>query len=362
MENNTLKRFMELLSVPSKTYHEDRMVNYLMGVISKMDGVSVYNDDYGNIYATKGILATGYYPMFIAHTDTVHEMVEEIIVVKTLLPKPNTFGMTFDPTVQHKSLKAITPDGDPTGIGGDDKCGIFICLELLEKLEYCKVGLFVSEETGCVGSSKCDVNFLNDVGYAVQFDAPGDALITELCSGVRLFEQNGEFINQVLPVIESAMGTKMFRQSHPYTDVSQIKKKGDFSCINISCGYYNMHTPNEFIVVEDVEKAIDAGLNIVEKLGYNKFEYSYEKPSHLQYGLFNLGDMGDEDEDDEMDNPPFDTDDFELDMDFNKAIYYEGLLSIIDKETNTSVVLTETEIEDLYNQLREVMTKRYWDY
>jgi len=123
-----------------------------------------------------------------------------------------------------------------------------------------------------------------------------------------------------------------------------------------------MHTPNEFIVVEDVEKAIDAGLNIVEKLGYNKFEYSYEKPSHLQYGLFNLGDMGDEDEDDDMDNPPFDTDDFELDMDFNKAIYYEGLLSIIDKETNTSVVLTETEIEDLYNQLREVMTKRYWDY
>jgi di/tripeptidase len=60
MENNTLKRFMELLSVPSKTYHEDRMVNYLMGVITKMDGVSVYNDDYGNIYATKGILTSGY--------------------------------------------------------------------------------------------------------------------------------------------------------------------------------------------------------------------------------------------------------------------------------------------------------------
>ena len=74
---------------------------------------------------------------------------------------------------------------------------------------------------------------------------------------------------------------------------------------------YNMHTPNEFIVVEDVEKAIEAGLNIVEKLGYNKFEYRYEKPSHLQYGLFNLGDMGDEDEDDDMDNPPFDTDDFD---------------------------------------------------
>jgi hypothetical protein len=74
-----------------------------------------------------------------------------------------------------------------------------------------------------------------------------------------------------------------------------------------------------------------------------------------------LGDTGDEDDDD-IDNPPFDTDDFELDMDFNKAIYHDGLLSIIDKETNTCVVLTETEIEDLYNHLREVMTRRYWDY
>jgi hypothetical protein len=77
-----------------------------------------------------------------------------------------------------------------------------------------------------------------------------------------------------------------------------------------------------------------------------------------------LGDTSDDedDDDDDIDNPPFDTDDFELDMDFNRAIYQDGLLSIIDKENDSSVVLTETEIEDLYNQLREVMTRRYWDY
>lgn len=359
MENNTLERFMELLSVPSKTYREDRMVNYLMGVISKMEDVSVYSDDMGNIYATKGILATGYYPLFIAHTDTVHEMIDDIIVVKTELPKPNTFGMTYNPTVLHKSLKAIDNDGNPTGIGGDDKCGIFICLELLRKLENCKVALFVSEETGCVGSSKCDVDFLKDVGYAVQFDAPGDGLITEICSGVRLYQKDGEFINKVLPIIETNMGTKMLRQSHPYTDVSQVKKKADFSCINISCGYYNMHTANEFIVIEDVERAIEAGIGIVENLGYNKFEYEYEKPNFLQYGLFNLGDT---DDDEEEDSFSMGDEDFELDLDYNTISYQDGMLSITDKDLDISVVLTDSEVEELYNRLREVMTKRYWDY
>jgi len=313
MENNTLERFMELLSVPSKTYREDRMVNYLMGVISKMEDVSVYSDEMGNIYATKGILATGYYPLFIAHTDTVHEMIDDIIVVKTELPKPNTFGMTYNPTVLHKSLKAIDNDGNPTGIGGDDKCGIFICLELLRKLENCKVALFVSEETGCVGSSKCDVDFLKDVGYAVQFDAPGDGLITEICSGVRLYQKDG---------------------------------------------YYNMHTANEFIVIEDVERAIEAGIGIVENLGYNKFEYQYEKPNFLQYGLFNLGDTDDEEED----SFNMGDEDFELDLDYNTISYQDGLLSITDKDLDISVVLTDSEVEELYNRLREVMTKRYWDY
>ena len=81
MDNVTLNRFKELLSVPSKTYQEDQMVEYISWVLDSMEGVEYYTDEMNNIYATKrqdGF--NGYFPMFVAHTDTVHSLVDEIVV------------------------------------------------------------------------------------------------------------------------------------------------------------------------------------------------------------------------------------------------------------------------------------------
>jgi hypothetical protein len=176
-----------------------------------------------------------------------------------------------------------------------DKCGIFICLELLKQLDKVKIGLFVSEETGCHGSSKCDENFLKDVGYITQYDAPGNHLISEICSGVRLFDREGEFFTKTLKVIEESFGNEMLVQSHPYTDVSQLKKKADVSCINMSCGYYNMHSNQEFVSIEDVRRAIEAGKNMVKELGYKKYEYVYKPIVYTPQTVMNsLIDIDDE--------------------------------------------------------------------
>ena len=271
-----IDKFKELLSVPSKTYQEEDMVEYICNELDSIEGVTYYRDDMMNIYATKGDLEEGeYYPMFIAHTDTVHTKIDKIVVKEEKLIRPDTFGKSFgDDKVD--CLKAYTEDGSPTGIGGDDKCGIFICLELLKQLDKVKIGLFVSEETGCHGSSKCDENFLQDVGYITQYDAPGNHLISEICSGVRLFERDSEFFIKSLDIITTCFGNEMLIQSHPYTDISQLKKKIDVSCINISCGYYNMHSNQEFISIDDVCRAIEVGKNMVNTLGYKKYEYEYK--------------------------------------------------------------------------------------
>ena len=271
-----LEKFKELLSVPSKTYQEEDMVEFICNELDEIPGVSYYRDKMMNIYATKGELSEGeFYPMFIAHTDTVHQKVDKIIVKEENLIRPNTFGKQFD-NKEVFCLKAYTEEGNPTGIGGDDKCGIFICLELLRSLDKVKIGLFVSEETGCHGSSNCDETFLKDVGYITQYDAPGNHLITEICSGVRLFERESEFFQKTLPLIENGFGGEVFVQSHPYTDISQLKKKSDVCCINMSCGYYNMHTAQEFVSIEDVEKAIEIGKNMVLSLGLKKYKYEYK--------------------------------------------------------------------------------------
>ena len=282
-----LDKFKELLSVPSKTYQEEDMVEYLCNELDTIPGVSYYRDDMMNIYATKGELNEGeYYPMFIAHTDTVHHKVDKMMIIQENLVRPNTFGKQFD-EVKVPCLKAYAEDGLPTGIGGDDKCGIFICLELLKTLDKVKIGLFVSEETGCHGSSQCDESFLQDVGYITQYDAPGNHLISEICSGVRLFERDSEFFTKTLKVIEDGFENEMLIQSHPYTDISQLKKKIDVSCINMSCGYYNMHSDQEFVSIGDVEKSILIGQNMVKELGYKKYKYEYKPIVYTQQTVMN---------------------------------------------------------------------------
>lgn len=290
-----LNKFKELLSVPSKTYQEDKMVEYLLGELSQMEGVDVVCDEHKNIYVTKGTLDEGeYYPMFISHTDTVHNIVDEIIVKEEYLLRPYTFGKDFG-NEQVLCLKAYDTGDKPTGIGGDDKCGIYICLELLRQLDKVKIALFVSEETGCHGSKMVDLEFLKDVGYCTQYDAPGDHLISYSCFGTVLFDKDGEFFKLALESITEGFKNEMMVQSHPYTDIMMIKQKSDLSCINMSCGYYNMHTANEFICIDDVERAIVAGKNMVDKLGFKKYELKYE-PSKPIFKKSIIVDEDDEDD------------------------------------------------------------------
>lgn len=270
-----INKFKELLSVPTKTYKESKMVEFLVNYLT-IEGYDWNRDEYNNVYVTKGTLDEGeFYPMFISHTDTVHELIDQINVKEEYLVRPYTFGKDFG-TEQSLCLKAYDNDENPTGIGGDDKCGIFICLELLQKLNKVKVAFFVSEETGCHGSKMVDTEFLKDVGYCVQYDAPGDHLISYSCFGTILYDMDGKFFKTALSSITKSFGNEMLVQSHPYTDIMMIKQKSDLSCLNMSCGYYNMHTKNEFVCLDDVERAITAGLNLVKDLGLQKYEFKYE--------------------------------------------------------------------------------------
>jgi putative aminopeptidase FrvX len=335
-----LNKFKELLSVPSKTYQEEDMVEYICNELDMIPGVSYYRDEMLNVYATKGKLNEGeYYPMFIAHTDTVHQKVDKIIIKEENLIRPNTFGKQFNNQMV-PCLKAYTEDNKPTGIGGDDKCGIFICLELLKTLDKVKIGLFVSEETGCHGSSKCDVNFLQDVGYITQYDAPGNHLITEICSGVRLFERDSEFFNKTLKVIEDGFKNEMFIQSHPYTDISQLKKKIDVCCINMSCGYYNMHTNQEFISIDDVKNAIIVGQNMVKVLGYKKYQYEYKPIVYTSETVMN--------------SLVQDNDDFQVhQLETIDVIEDEDGILISDFYGDSEIYISNDELLDLYGILKD---------
>ena len=134
------------------------------------------------------------------------------------------------------------------GIGADDKNGIWICLKCLETFDVMKCVFFVGEEIGCQGSSNADMQFFDDCRYVVQCDRKGSCDIVVNYNGDALCSE--EFL---LDAAHKEFGYS--RSSGLITDAITLKNRGlNISCINLSCGYYLPHTPNEFTCVEDLMK------------------------------------------------------------------------------------------------------------
>jgi len=275
-----LNLLKEVLSVPTKTYKEEQMVNYLCDFFEK-NSINYYKDTYNNVYATKQsteILPDNFYfPCVVSHTDTVHNLGSINVVEEIHL---NAQGLS------KLALKAYNDNGYPTGIGGDDKCGVFACLTLLQELPNLKAAFFVSEETGCHGSRNSDKKFFENVGYAIQFDAPENWMITEECYGQVLFDRDSDFYEVCNTVLTEGMVQEDMRYMvHPYTDVYALRSKFDFACINFSIGYYDYHTQDEYVVVEDVENGIEMGRQMIEKLGY-KLHFKKSKKVIKEWGSY----------------------------------------------------------------------------
>jgi acetylornithine deacetylase/succinyl-diaminopimelate desuccinylase-like protein len=237
-----------LLAVPSYSWQEGRMVEFLLKHVrqrGKERCGEIVTDEWNNVFIRKG--GPGIVPCVAAHIDTVHPLRRvEIVEQDGLL-------VGFD---EHRQR---------TGIGGDDKAGVFVCLELLERFDDIAVALFAAEEIGCMGAKHAPASWFEDVGYVIEFDAPGAGLVSYTSGSTRLFANDGEFILTAAPVLRAHGYTQW--QHHPFTDVMALRHRFPFSCLNLSCGYRNWHRPDEYVVVEDVAVAIRAGEALVTALG-----------------------------------------------------------------------------------------------
>lgn len=257
MNLNLLK---EVLAVPTKTGEERRMIVWLVNYFTNK-GIPVTLDPAGNVYATKGKLEPGeYYPCVIAHTDSVHE------------PIPVTIQQPDEDT-----LIAVDEAGRQAGLGGDDKAGIYLCLELMERFPKIKGAFFISEEIGCIGSEQCDMEFFKDVGHAAQFDSPCDTIMTYTCNGVQLFPDHGPYHGILREECFAHNVTDW--QHHPYTDASVIKRENPFPCLNLPAGYFRMHTKDEYVSLAAITNSISLGTNLFQRFGCQRYTYTGAEPS-----------------------------------------------------------------------------------
>lgn len=270
MEDRKLQRLKEVLAIPTYSRNEELMIEYLEQVLTDK-GFNYKKDKIGNIYVTKG--KAEFYPCFVAHTDTVHYVNHNLKVVQL-----EENGKTILTGIDAKTMK-------PSGIGGDDKCGVFLCLEMLDTLENVKVALFVSEEIGCVGSREADPEFFKNVGYAIQYDSPKGNSMSLTLMGKKLFGEKSDFGQKVSPLIlEHGIDSW---ERHPYTDIWPLMEKFGFSCLNLAAGYHRYHTDNEYVVVEEVDNAFELGLKLHSILGENFYERTQEVTPTYTNSWFN---------------------------------------------------------------------------
>jgi putative aminopeptidase FrvX len=118
-------------------------------------------------------------PLICAHIDTVHKKTK-INIKEEWLPRLSCYGQIYPYDENVLCLKGYDDNGEETGCGGDDKCGVYVCLEILDRVDNIKLALFVSEETGCIGSSNCEPEFFENTKFVISYDSPGNQLVTEI--------------------------------------------------------------------------------------------------------------------------------------------------------------------------------------
>jgi hypothetical protein len=245
----------ETLKVQTVSRDMDRMQDYILARLEKFHTSHIDIDSYGNIMATRG--ETDRYPTFVAHMDTVHQIV------------PNE---TWKPSWKDDVITA------PTGIGGDDKVGIAICLWAIRHLPIVKVIFTCDEEIGAIGAESLPPAWLADSAYLLQADRRGDDDIVFSYSGRETVSE--KFRNVAEPIAKKFGYTKA---SGALTDVLVIGPKYDLSAINISCGYTQPHSKNEKVSVKDATTALNLLFDLYRNLGVVHYPHKWKSSYRAVY-------------------------------------------------------------------------------
>lgn len=215
----------------------------------------MYEVGYKDVHVGDGfIYAKGSIPFCLtAHMDTVHAE-----VVKT----------TYEYNKNGDYLLS-----SPQGIGGDDRCGIYMIIKLLEKGYKPYVVFCEDEEIGCVGSRQfIKTSYIDEIGkeckYIIELDRANnnDAVFYD-CDN-KDFEK---FITE---------NTKYKTASGSCSDISYLCPAAKIAGVNLSCGYYNAHTLGEYVNMTEMQRTQDT----VEKLLNTEcIQYEYIEREYVPY-------------------------------------------------------------------------------
>lgn len=228
---------------------QSQVKNYVTNKLKKCGYEPIVADGY--------VYAKGTYPVLLAaHMDTVH--------------KTQCTDIVF--SGENDNIMS-----SPVGIGGDDRCGIFLILNIIREIK-CSVVFLEDEEIGCIGAKKFGDAYKGDKlgnNYIVEFDRRGN----NDCVFYDLDNEEFEKFCESTGYFKTKWGS--------CSDISYIAPALGLAAVNFSSGYYNEHTLKETINFAEVltiyEKAKEIILKEVEK-PFEWKEKKYNYPSNGYYG------------------------------------------------------------------------------
>jgi di/tripeptidase len=160
------------------------------------------------------------------------------------------------------------------GLGADCKVGIALCLILFLRQSILKGFFPVQEEIGARGAEKVDVAFLQNVGYAIEFDSPANTSSITLGNQLMYNPEDekglGKIWTTLLLEFSEKRETEFTLEQHSYTDI--VKLRPHFTCCNVPVGYYLYHTTSEYLVEEEAFMALDLGEELIKRAGYRYYD------------------------------------------------------------------------------------------
>ena len=145
----------------------------------------------------------------------------------------------------------------PQGIGGDDRCGVYMILRILNDTEFRPSILFCEdEEIGCVGSSKfAETEYISEISnlkFLIELDRRGN-------NDLVFYDDENEDFHEWC---EKVTGYKENYGS--CSDISNLMPESKRSGVNLSCGYYDEHTLKETVILEEMLGTLKATEKLIE--------------------------------------------------------------------------------------------------
>lgn len=148
-----------------------------------------------------------------------------------------------------------------TGLGADDRAGVYGILHLLRQGFRPTVMLLEDEEKGCIGAGKfAKVKIEHKLKYLIELDRQGsdDAVFYDC--------DNPEFTKYVCEFgFKEAIGS--------FSDISDIAPAMGISAVNLSVGYYLQHTKSEYLVIGELSNTLRRVAKMLSKEPKNTFKY-----------------------------------------------------------------------------------------